>query len=703
MGYLGLHRYVRICFLCWLTKHIDTFTLRQHIIVLTCWCLGLSAPLNLALAQTVASSEVIDQCRTIDPADLETEMQQFTQQFFFEDIRTLNVPRIILTHWNALEVNIVIENEVASARERVQQDAGGLDKLMSAWRPGKAEELAEQVATYAFTSERFQEVLYDLSVAVAADITSGFEEVASSSSSAALTCMQTYIGGSYGQVVASIFGDEIIDQSVDTNLADISAAGTGTGFRGRAAAGLGAVVAGYIARAVIQKVSVQITQRITGNIVGRILGRAGTSAAGAASAAVPVVGWVVGIGLLTWDVIDGSQRGALPQIERALTSDQTQERIRSEIATVIVEDLPALSDEIASDIANEITSEWSRFLEDYDTLLVLARRNRQFATFLDATNEDDLFKLARIVAPMSQRAAVAALNNGVLEAALELPDSAMAIIESGQSLEMTLDWAAAADRHLERVISLEVFNYLAPDDLNASNFNILMNASNSSVRKLVGLGADDLKIVLDKVPAANLEELTQVTNAEQLSTFVWYADRLEQPATDLLTYTWTNEPETIDRFSPRPTRTAIVNAANQRANIRIVARPITPMTRVQDISAFLSGQVSMQTLALKYPNVQWMLIAVGIILLVILLSLLKPVLLMLRTILRPLGWLIGRALSNTPALATSSDHAETSQQRHLQATYTTADDTSETHDNPDVNDSKDDRSLTNNGTPDDNV
>lgn len=603
--------------------------------------------LSMSTAQTLEqdpqNAQNLEACRTIEQEQLEGELGAFTQQLFFEDVRTLNVPSIVLLHWQDLNIDAIIDQEVAAAAQRVQDEAGGIDKLISAWNPGKAEELAQQVATYAFTSERFQGALEDLSAAVATDITTNFEDAATLSTSGALSCMQTFISGAYGDAVADIFGTEIATQTVDMDASNISGSGAGTNIRMRTVGGVSAIIAGYIARTVIRRVTVQVTRRITGNVIGRVLGRAGTSVAGAASTVVPVVGWAVGLGLITWDVIEGSRRGALPQIERALSDDRTTARIRGEVATIVVEDLPALVDEISADIAAEVFNDWQTFVENYDTLLTLAARNAQFATFLQETDDEDLYKLAGFTAPLTQRQVMLAVNDGRLRRALELPDSTITMIDDGQSLDTVLAWADVTGGDIERVVDLDLYNRLQPDDLSNRQLATLLGTETGIARSLLAQTPDDVDALLTHVPAATLNGVVRAVRVEELALLAWYATRLEPNALDSLLFIWTENPNMVDRYDPRVTRTLITTSRDQSRAINMVVEPAGVFQAGQDLIAFLQGRISWQLVLLKYPNIQWVLAIVVLVLVGIVMTIFRPLWRVLRFALKPILWLVSMA------------------------------------------------------------
>ena len=69
-------------------------------------------------------------------------------------------------------------------------------------------------------------------------------------------------------------------------------------------------VAVIIGTQIARSLGKQLAQKIAGRVVGRILARL-------ASGAIPLVGWVVGAGLIVWDLFNAKE-GSLPQIRDAL-------------------------------------------------------------------------------------------------------------------------------------------------------------------------------------------------------------------------------------------------------------------------------------------------------------------------------------------------------------------------------------------------
>ena len=149
--------------------------------------------------------------------------------------------------------------------------------------------------------------------------------------------------------------------------------------------GIGAIVGTQIANAVASRVA----QGILGRVVTRILGRA-------ASAVVPVAGWVIGGALIVFDVYQAWE-GSLPQIQEDLKSESVKETIRSEVVSVVDQELTNSMPGISQSVTIEIYRRWRSFLQDFEHVLRLAENNEDFRLLLDDVTPDQIDKLSELV------------------------------------------------------------------------------------------------------------------------------------------------------------------------------------------------------------------------------------------------------------------------------------------------------------------
>ena len=83
--------------------------------------------------------------------------------------------------------------------------------------------------------------------------------------------------------------------------------------------GVGVIIATQIAKRIVVELGETIADRVAGDLVVRVLGKAGTTL-------IPVAGWVVGAGLIVYDLYQ-SRDGAIPQIQERLKSSEVKSAI----------------------------------------------------------------------------------------------------------------------------------------------------------------------------------------------------------------------------------------------------------------------------------------------------------------------------------------------------------------------------------------
>jgi hypothetical protein len=257
--------------------------------------------------------------------------------------------------------------------------------------------------------------------------------------------------------------------------------------------GIGIIVVSELTRRVTQKLSEKIAERVAGRILTRVLGRAGSSL-------IPVAGWVIGIGLIAWDLWDGA-KGALPQIQEALTSADVKARIRGEITDSIKNGLPDETAVAALEIAVTILEEWDGFCGRYPDLCSLAASNTTFQAILNETPLDQLDKLALLVDVLANYAGRAeldaALANGQFERALALPETTYALVQSSRSLAPLLGWAELAGDRLDEVLARGIQRTKKPEDLSPALLDALLAVKDqAALDKLLALDRTELETLV---------------------------------------------------------------------------------------------------------------------------------------------------------------------------------------------------------------
>ncbi|MFO7631151.1 MAG: hypothetical protein R6W76_01360, partial [Caldilinea sp.] len=277
-----------------------------------------------------------------------------------------------------------------------------------------------------------------------------------------------------------------------------------------------------------QRLGEKLAQRVAGRVVGRILGRAGSSF-------IPIAGWVVGIGMIVYDLWEGGQ-GALPQIQEGLQSAEVKLRIRQEIADAVRDDLPEQASLIALETAVSLTEQWQGFCGAHEYVCLVAEENDNFRRLLQEVTLDELESVAGLVNFYMRQLGRAeldrALADGSLSLLLAMPDAAFIVLSETYSTADTLAWATLAGEALERVAVWGIHRRTQPADFSPATFAALIALEDAeAAQKLLALPADKRTALLE-LPGDVLAKLVAVQPVSDLD---WLAGYLllpgEQPHT----------------------------------------------------------------------------------------------------------------------------------------------------------------------------
>jgi hypothetical protein len=283
------------------------------------------------------------------------------------------------------------------------------------------------------------------------------------------------------------------------------------------------IVATEVARRVSAKISQKIAQRIAGKVVGRVAGRAGSSL-------LPVIGWVVGLGLIAYDLYEGG-KGALPQIEESLTSEEVKARLRGEVAAAVREGIPEEASIAALEIAVTLVEEWDAFCSQNEDLCGLAGENSSFRSLLDTlplNRVGHLASLTGVIADNLGRAALdRAVESGTLDALVNLPPAATRILSATGSISATIAWAELAGPNLDQLIAFRVYEAADPGEFDTAEMATLLAVNDAgAVQALLALEPDETAALLG-LPADTLRLLGTRYARDDLRAVI---DYLEQPA-----------------------------------------------------------------------------------------------------------------------------------------------------------------------------
>lgn len=487
-------------------------------------------PAPAASAPAGASgSATLQACSEVDESTLLDELNRVTQGVFAGALAGIDIPAIVDDQWGEMGLDALVRSEVDRAAARVQNETDWWTMAQSNWSGQRARELTEKVAVATFNGEAFRSAMDDLSAAVAADVADQIGAYSAESVSAALYCLQTFIRANYSGALLEAFEDEVRVATAEAgvNPDDLSPSLLQVIDQHKIAlGGIGVIIAAQISRRLVVAVAKRISTRVAGGIAGRVLGRVGTTV-------IPLVGWLVGAGMIAYDIYD-SLDGALPQITQAVQDEETMAGIRAEIAAAIEPELANELPTVARELANDLYSQWLAVKRDLRVLLELAGANEQFAALLAKTETPDaLAQLVAVTSPLlnaaGRDAVLAAAADGSLERAMGMGVDLGPIVAHSGSLQTALAWADLAGADLDEAVRLELYKFATPESLDKALVQELVALEEpAAVAALAALPADALRTLLD-LSSVSLRQLTSTLSPEQLASLAQTLDGM-QPA-----------------------------------------------------------------------------------------------------------------------------------------------------------------------------
>jgi hypothetical protein len=514
---------------------------------------------HAAQAGLPAQEYLYAECSRADAAAIQAEIETMALAPLIAGGSGLDVDTLVARHWSDLGAGAVFDQEVDAAIVRLQANTDYWTRFLSGWSSQHAEALANQVAADAFNSPVFQTKLDELATALAAGLVAEMDASAARSASSALLCLQSFVGERYSATLFDAFAQRIgqdlapavgVEASAPVAIAPVD-------LHLKALTGVGVIIAAQISRRIAVSLSQKIAGRLAGRIAGRVLGRIGTSV-------IPYIGWVVGAGLIVWDLVEGSQ-GALPQIREALQAETVKQEMRAEIAAAVREGLQAETQTLAATLAGTLVGEWQQYCADHDDLCTLAAEGDDFRGLLDATPVDRLDRLAALVslflADLGRPQLDAALADGTLAELLALPPEADAVLAATGSPQTVLAWATLAGPDFARMVELELYRELAPEQLTPAAFATLVAfADHATMHKLLALPPARWQI-LARLPSAELESIVAATPSDDLVWLAAYLAGQTPAAAEALAAQLAAGAVTVAALQAPPTAVPVVGAA----------------------------------------------------------------------------------------------------------------------------------------------
>ncbi len=486
-------------------------------VFLALFLLGTILPPATAKAQDASPTFTISECEEVEEELLLSDLNRITSAVLERDRSGLDLAKIVEENWRELDLDSVVDKAVDEATQRVREERGTLDRIFSGWSEEKAAEFAEAIANQAFDSPEFRTAIDSLSSAIVDDLTVEIHLMTVKSASSAFLCVQEFIDAKFSDVMSEVLEDstkawleslELGNIEGETDFVDL-------GDRTLSFVGIGAIVGTQIANVIARRVA----QGILGKVVTRILGRAAT-------AAVPVAGWVIGGALIIYDVYQ-AWNGSLPQIQDDLKSEDVKQTIRSEIVSVVDQELTNSMPGISQSVTIEIYRRWRSFLQDFEHVLRLAESNEEFRLILEDVTPDQVDKLSELVEVTVDVLGIEWLNrlisSGEFKLIFDLPRASFKILRDTADPGLVLRWAQVADVRIVSVAETELYKYTSPEMVGDRETleKILALEDSLLIKDLMQKGVEERKALLG-LPTAQTKWILSELSSPQIDWVISY-------------------------------------------------------------------------------------------------------------------------------------------------------------------------------------
>jgi len=564
-------------------------------------------PVQRARAQDQPPVYTFQECATVEEARLRDELNGITQFVFDAEQGKLDIAGMVDRAWFDQGADVVVDAEVDRAVDRVRSEEDYWSRFLSGWSAAKAEELTTKVANYAFGSAAFRQKIDEMSVAIADELAREVGAMTARSASSALLCVQEFIGDTFAETMITIFQEEIEEKVTDAGVGrDMEADFTVIlDTRTKSLAGVGVIIASQIAK----RLARQVAERVAGKVAGRILGRAAT-------AIIPLAGWIIGSGLIIWDLIEAGE-GSLPQIRESLKGAEVKNAIRAQVAEVVKTELGVEMPALARSVSNDIYAEWLDFRTKFSRVLNLAQTNQRFQALLNTTTADRVQKLAALVAIADAKLTPGqideSINTGVFERIFYLPDLAFEILDTTGDPQTVIAWANLAGESITGVAQTELYKIATPGDFadRKALETVLALGDAGAIRALMELNQLEREILLG-IPAEQLRQAATAFSPDDLRWLASYITQLGPQESNRLVAQLLREPALMPKLKFEDIRRALVESDNMEKTLAFLTAgketPSSPVetvtTVIEDTQRMIEGEVPWQLFWRKYATRQ---------------------------------------------------------------------------------------------------
>ena len=513
-----------------------------------------------ALAASEFSRADYENCQSGDEAAFRAALVTISSEALKAGIKGVDFRAVVGDQWRKTGLDAVIDKRVDMAIEEVKSETSWTERLKSLANTEASQKLATAVAERVYRSDAVKVAMEDMATGVAKEIGKTIEFASLDASEPVLQCLKAFVGPRYGTAVSqAVAGDAGRDLTIDPSKgsSEISAGAvlkeTGGGIAGATI---------LIVRRQMATIATRVGQRIVGSVLSRL---------------VSVAAGGVGLVLIAKDIWD-FRNGVLPIIATEMKAPATKEKVQTEIATMISEQIGEHVKEIAGATADHVLEIWQTFKRAHALVLKIAEGNTAFRSFLDGVKPAAITRLdevvSLIVSAEGEDSVLKRLGDGSLNEAVHvMPEAAMTIARETKSVAKALAWTALAGDKLPAVTEYEIYRRAAPVDFSRGALDrVLALDDRTAITRLAAVSRDarDALLALD---SSDLKALTKSLSENELGTLASYLNGLQAGPREQVLRSIATDPSRMQVLSSAQVRDAIIASADQTAAAEMMLRP----------------------------------------------------------------------------------------------------------------------------------
>ncbi|MDX2201660.1 MAG: hypothetical protein NW223_02845 [Hyphomicrobiaceae bacterium] len=530
-------------------------------------------------------------CQARDEAGFRAAVAQLTRKGLEAGIAGVDYKAVVQEAWRKGSVDDVIDRLVDKAEAEVRSESSWSTLLQSLASKEKSQELATAVTERVYRSPEMRKAIETLSESVGREIGRRIELAALDTAEPAGQCIEAYLGPRYGSTIARVVATGAGREYRIDPAKGMAGVSTGQLIAEGSGGIAGTVV--LVLRRQLSNMAARIGQRVVGAILSRL---------------VSVVAGGVGAVLIAKDIWD-FRYGVLPIIAEEMKSKDTKEKVRTELAATIADQIGDSVKDISDKTADRIVEIWAEFRRAHAKVVELSEKHPAFKRYVDQVKAADLARLDEaanlVLQAEGEPGILRRLEDGTLnQAVTALPPAAMAIARDTRSIAAAFKWQSLAGDLLPKVAEHEIHRKTSPEGLTRSTLaKILALEDRLAIGRVAAMPAAAREVLTD-APSLDLKALARALDEAQLEALSGYLVRLGKEPAQRVLHAVSRSPELMQQLARPGVLGAIASSPDQGAAVALMLETHTftnPMSILENLRLLTEGKINPMLFWYKDP------------------------------------------------------------------------------------------------------